>query len=371
MSSSNPIKLLPRACVCGEKEDLRRCSGCRVVYYCEHKHRLIDHIFHWSACYKAKEARRILEKERKALWDMVDDGSVPNDLFKDGIGYFGAVPLTEPYILAKYQLANTLLLSFGGPGGRVDAVQAALDCFLRMFRLNRGDRKHVRLVIPALFIRLNKDQEAYDFIKWCASTGDPAYFEWDDWGQYGWDNDLDFLQVKDADAFEESKNWVSEHRSDTSPMLALTLIKVRILLDLLATLNTTRAFQGSVPKEIIELICEQLVGGIVQARSEIIRGRVEDMACHIETIKAQIMGLYKLMNEYNPHVWRLMLSDPYAAAASGPFSYPFTSEETACMAIEESMASWLETPRSLDVMRSVSQAASTRHEKRGCYECGT
>ncbi|RMJ08762.1 hypothetical protein CDV36_011629 [Fusarium kuroshium] len=146
MSSPDPIKLLPRACgLCGEKDDLRRrCSGCRVVYYCEHKHRVLDHMFHWSACEKTKEARRIMEKERIALWDMVHNGSVPNDLFKDGIGYFGAVPLTEPYILAKYQLANTLLLLFGGPGGRVDAVQAALDCFLRMFQLNRGDRQDVR-----------------------------------------------------------------------------------------------------------------------------------------------------------------------------------------------------------------------------------
>ncbi|RSL48906.1 hypothetical protein CEP53_009373 [Fusarium sp. AF-6] len=358
MSFSDPIKLLPHACgLCGKKENLRRCRGCEVVYYCGQEHRVMDRNLHKSACTKMEKASANLVKEGKALRDLIADGSVPDNLFSEGIGYFGAIPLAEPYILANYQLANTLLLSFGGPGGLTFAVQDALDCFLHVFWLNRGDRKDVRLVIPALFIRLNKDQEAYDFIKWCASTGDPAYFEWDDRGQYAWDNDLPFLEVEDADAFEESENWVYGHRSDMSPMLALTLIKVRILLDLLATLNTTRAFQGSAPKEIIELICEQLVGGIVQSRPEIIRGRVQDMARRIDTIKAQIMGLYKLMNEYNPHVWRLMLSDPYAAAASGPFSYPFTSEETACMAVGESMASWLETPRSLDMMRSVSQTA--------------
>ena len=127
-------------------------------------HQDINRSLHEAGCSKSKEARAILEKEGKTLCDLVDDGSVPDDLFVEGIGYFGAIPLTEPYTLARYQLAKTLLLCFGGAGGLVDAVQTALDQLLDIFWLNRGDRKDVRLAVPALFIRLNKDQEAYDLL---------------------------------------------------------------------------------------------------------------------------------------------------------------------------------------------------------------
>lgn len=358
MSTSDPCKLLPRACgVCGKKENLFRCSGCQVVYYCGGDHQDIDREFHEAGCSKTKEARETLEKEGKALCRMVDDGSVPDDLFVEGIGFFGAVPPTEPYILARYQLANTLLLYFGGAGGLVDAVQTALDHLLDIFWLNRGDLKGVRLVVPALFIRLNKDQEAYDFIKWCSTTGSPVYFDWNDWNHYAWDVDGAFREVEGADALEPPGNWAHELRSEMSLNLALTLIKVRILLNLLAALNTTRALQGSVPEEIIELIREQLVEGIVQSRPEILRAGTEEIARRVEAIKAQITDLYKMVNTYNPHVWRLMLNDPHGAAASGPFSYPFNPEEEACLIIGKSLASWLETPGSFDVMRSVSQKA--------------
>ncbi|KAJ3463604.1 hypothetical protein MRS44_008390 [Fusarium solani] len=288
----------------------------------------INRSLHEAGCSKSKEARAILEKEGKTLCDLVDDGSVPDDLFVEGIGYFGAIPLTEPYTLARYQLAKTLLLCFGGASGLVDAVQTALDQLLDIFWLNRGDRKDVRLVVPALFIRLNKDQEAYDL-----------------------------LSVEGADALEPPGNWASERRSEISPIVALTIIKVQILLDLLAVLNTTRALQGSVPEEIIGLIREQLVGGTVQSRPEILRAGAEEMARCVEMIKAQITDLYNLVSTYNPHVWRLMLNDPHAAAASGPFSYPLNSEEEAYLVIGESLASWLETPGSFDMMRYVSQTA--------------
>ncbi|KAM0417444.1 hypothetical protein ACHAPT_012593 [Fusarium lateritium] len=51
----------------------------------------------------------------------------------------------------------------------------------------------------------------------------------------------------------------------------VTLVKVRVLLDLQAALSTIRAFQGSVPEEIIGLIREQLVGSIVQSRPEMVK----------------------------------------------------------------------------------------------------
>lgn len=53
----------------------------------------------------------------------------------------------------------------------------------------------VRDIVPGLMVRLNKDQECYDFIKWWAITGDDAH--------YGWgDMDLPYLYIENADVFE-------------------------------------------------------------------------------------------------------------------------------------------------------------------------
>src|SRR4051794_23568030 len=104
-----------------------------------------------------------------------------------------------------------------------EAVQAALGHILEMLRLCRGDNMGVRDHAPALFLRLGKDQDCYDFCKWYATEGQR--------GDYDWGNmELGFLDVKNADTFESPKLWTGEW-TDLSHAVAVTLIKVRLLID--------------------------------------------------------------------------------------------------------------------------------------------
>ncbi|KAI8725696.1 MYND-type zinc finger protein samB [Fusarium sp. LHS14.1] len=352
MSSSDPCKLLPRGCgVCGKKEDLLRCSGCQVVYYCGQEHQAIDRKHHKTGCTKTKKARVNLEKEEQELRDMPADMFVPDNIFENGVGHFWGIMETRPYMRARYQVVDALLLYLGAPGGRVDAVQTALDHLLDLLRLCRSDNMGVRDVVPALFIRLDRDQEAYDFMKWYATTGEQSDYDWGDM-------DLPFLDVKDADVFETPlEKWTGEGWLEMSHVVTVTLIKVRILADLQGALNATVAFEGSVPEEIIEFIRQESAGSIVRSRPDMLRAGAEEMARRIETIKTQIKDLYKSVNRYNPHFWKLMLDDPYSAAASRPISYSPKSEEEACLVIFYSLASWIETYRSFDIMRDIIEKA--------------
>lgn len=352
MSSSDPIELLPRACgVCGKKDDLLRCSGCQVVYYCGQEHQAIDRKIHKSGCTKTRKARVNLDKEEQTLRDTPGDMFVPDNIFENGVGHFWGIMETRPYMRARYQLVDTLLLSIGGAGGRVDAVQTALDHLLDMLRLCRSDNMGVRDLVPALFMRLGRDQEAYDFVKWYATAGDQTDYDWGDM-------ELPFLDVKDADVFETPvEKWTGEGWLEMSHVVAVILIKIRILSDLEGALNATVAFEGSVAEEIIEVIRQQTAGSIVRSRPEMLRASAEEMTRRVETIKAQIKALYKSVDKYNPHFWRLMLGDPYAAAAERPISYSPKSEEEAYLVIWYSLAAWLETYRSFDTMRSISETA--------------
>ena len=61
------------------------------------------------------------------------------------------------------------------------AVSAALDHLLDMLRLCRGDNMGVRDSVPALYLRLGREQECYDFIKWWATMGEQSNYDWGTW----------------------------------------------------------------------------------------------------------------------------------------------------------------------------------------------
>ncbi|KAL8976145.1 MAG: hypothetical protein Q9205_007795, partial [Flavoplaca limonia] len=80
----------------------------------------------------------------------------------------------------------------------LDAVSSAAEHVRDMLRLNRSDNMGVRDMLPALYVRLGRDQDAYDFIKWNGTTGSSRYY---DWGNM----DLPYLDVVDADVFESPR----------------------------------------------------------------------------------------------------------------------------------------------------------------------
>ncbi|KAF5120840.1 hypothetical protein E5D57_013176 [Metarhizium anisopliae] len=113
----------------------------------------------------------------------------------------------------------------------------------------------VRDMIPALYIRLGRDQAAYDFMKWYATTGqDPRY----NWG----DIDLPFLDIKDGDVLESPAGMWTDEWLDLSHCSAVVLVKVRVLLDIQAVQNALYALGGNVPQEVIR---RRLVGTIVES----------------------------------------------------------------------------------------------------------
>ena len=59
-----------------------------------------------------------------------------------------------------------------------DAVDQAHSHLMHMLRLCRGDNMGVRDLVPALFLRLGRDQECYDFLKWWAKMHDDMHYDW-------------------------------------------------------------------------------------------------------------------------------------------------------------------------------------------------
>ncbi|EXU97050.1 MYND finger domain protein [Metarhizium robertsii] len=240
--------LAPRSCeLCHKKEGVARCSACLAVFYCGRECQVKDRDFHKTPCTLIKKNRLRYESEEKKLREMPSGPFLPENVFEDHVGHFWGILETRPYIRARYALVDAMLISYGTAGGPVDVVQMSLDHLLDMMRLCRSDNLGLRELIPALYIRLGKDQDAYDFMKWYATTGQKMDYNWGDMEE-------PFLDTKDADVLEAPvKSWKGRVL-DLNHVVAVVLIKVRIMLDLQVIQNARIADRGDNPEETIKII---------------------------------------------------------------------------------------------------------------------
>lgn len=141
--------------------------------------------------------------------------------------------LLPPFCFEKFFF---FLFSLGRIDTR-DSVEMQLDHARDMIRLCRSDNMGIREFVPFLMLRTDRDQKCYDFVKWYFTTGSkPDY----DWGNM----DLRFLDVKDASAFEDIMNLGLRGFCKLSHVVALTLLKAKMLLDL----NTLESATDVVPR---------------------------------------------------------------------------------------------------------------------------
>ncbi|CAG7558023.1 unnamed protein product [Fusarium equiseti] len=247
-------KLSPRACeypACGTTEsNLLRCSACKAVYYCRASrlpaanssgtltasYQVADRERHTKGCNALKNARMAYANEDKALRKYRDPTWSYMNVFEYGVGDFWDISQARDYMHARHRMIDVMLEVFGGPGGRVDAVKEALYHLLEMLKLSRSDNMGVRDTVPGLYIRLNEDQAAYDLMKWYATTD-----------KYDWNIETTpYFDVNNADILEDPPDICVVGPGpciSSAHVAAVLLIKVRILLDLQAAQNATRAFE--------------------------------------------------------------------------------------------------------------------------------
>jgi hypothetical protein len=150
---------------CRRRDGLTRCDKCSTIYYCGRQCKAADRRDHKSRCGIITRARKTHEKKYLEIAPMVDDeGYTPNVPPAFAASYLARH--RSPYMRARLSLVEKLLFHYGTAGGPAELVQEVLDHVLDMLRVERTDRLRVRLRIPALYIRLGREQEAYDFLKW-------------------------------------------------------------------------------------------------------------------------------------------------------------------------------------------------------------
>jgi hypothetical protein len=128
--------------------------------------------------------------------------------------------------------------------GTRDGVQEALEHMRDMLRLSRYDHFCLQRMIPALMLRLDLDQECYDFVKWWATANFDGSYDWRDMA-------LPFLDIRGADVLEDPAFLVF----DLDALIAVLLLKLKLLVDI-RNLKITRKITAlrNVPFDIATLI---------------------------------------------------------------------------------------------------------------------
>lgn len=263
--------------------------------------------------------------------------------------------LRDFYHREQLGLADTQIRSFGGARGSMGAVEDALGYYLHVLRHSDVETPQVRPVIPPLYIRLGQDQEAYDFLRWFATCGlrKPEVG-----GRHFFQciGRKFFMAPKNRDVLEPIEDKWPGREFVLDDVAAVMLIKIRAWFDLRSLQNILRGLRGALPNEIIRLISRQLVGGALRTRPEILQAGFEDNGRRIEVVKAQIRELYKLINRSNPHFWRIMLDDPWAAKEHEEL-YSLRSslppDEAAAASAYGHLHAWNETSGALDTVRDL------------------
>ncbi|KAI0474229.1 hypothetical protein F4859DRAFT_83156 [Xylaria cf. heliscus] len=301
------------------------CSDCKVVHYCSASHQKEHRPAHKAACTSIIKNREKLEKEEATL------RAHPGGAFENGVGRFWGLIETRDYMRARFAAADALLQI-----DTIKAVEKALAHFQDMLRLCRSDNLGIRDIVPGLLLRLGREQECYDFLKWWAVINDRRHYN----GRYDWEDiSLPYLDISGANAYEAVDAFAG-HLS-LSQLVILALLKLRLYLDIEAYDPQYSDFGSSwpswppAPTEFMRPI-----GEITQKKVRTITS--SGVPRISKSAKNQYQALFRMVHEKNTHFWEALV-DSSEDTPSPPSAYSPGSVEEAILGIYQCKKAWDES----------------------------
>ncbi|KAI1109829.1 hypothetical protein F5Y14DRAFT_431230 [Nemania sp. NC0429] len=313
------------------------CSGCKAVHYCGADHQKKHRPKHKAVCTSIIKSRAELEREEAALRARPGDLFTPSNVFETGVGNFWGLLDTRDYMRARFAAADALLQV-----DTVKAVQKALHHFQDMLRLCRSDNLGVRDIVPGLLLRLDREQECYDFLKWWAAVDDEHHYN----GRYDWgDVSLPYLDIRGADAFEAVDAFASG--LSLSQLIILALLKLRLYLDIEGYDPQYLDFESPWPPPPTHFM--RPVGEI--ARKKVRTITAAGVPAISESLKKQYQALFRMVHKKNPHFWEALV-DASEDPPSLPSMYSPGSVEEAILGVYQCKKAWEESYDAIEMIES-------------------
>ena len=328
---------------------LLRCSACNVVYYCSRDHQVAHRPQHQSSCTQIRKARAKLAEEDYLLRHATKDLFTPANAFETDVGNFWCILGTRDYMRARFALVRMHLI----PVNTFDAIHEALGHMQDMLRLSRSDNLGVRDMVPGLMLRLDLDQECYDFVKWWV-TCDP------DSHRNSGDMTLAHLNIHGADVLEDP-GFLLGNFTELEYRVAILILKLKLLVDI-RNLKITRKIlaRRRLPVKLwapIELAVVRSPLSIELQKSSL--KSIIEIETKLMTHARQLGAAVVEANEN----FIFHLFDPDEALSATPESYSAGSWEEMALTMQHSYPTWWETEGVLDLLNDARACAARESEE--------
>ncbi|KAK0648174.1 hypothetical protein B0T16DRAFT_388460 [Cercophora newfieldiana] len=338
---------------------LSLCGGCRVVHYCCRNHQVEDRPTHKSVCKDISTARADVDAVKQKLLDQdpsIFTAGPQNKLY----GRLSTDPKEDGkhYIRVLTSYAEAILKA-----GTQQAVKEALAIYHDLLRLDREVGLHgAGNAIPALLIRLDRDQEAYDVCVWFQKK---RLADNKDWLT---NMETPILDIHGANIFEDLefdnwlKNWSDDKavRSNIPRSACVLLILARLWFGFKMIVDVKDKNPAFTTAEVFKKTREVFPIDIVERHPE----WLEDDAAKAKLIQGTLLGATSLagaLGVYNDKYFKL-LENPHLRGSRQPTAPNPKSEDEAFWAFDQTYKAWEETPKALDLIMGWTKHVGVRTE---------
>lgn len=229
-----------------------------------------------------------------------------------------------------------------------------------MLDLGRCDAQGLRDVMPTMMLRVNEDNECYAFIKRCCIA------EMDDKQNCKPYRNIPHLDITiPADPFEHGiidlvERFIADpHISSLPHVTALVILKTRMVLDLKALdVSAELASFKRLPTEIVDAIRLFIPYSSIIADNKALLER-RDHQKEIAELEEQLSKLYHFTRQLNRHFWPLLFS-PKMEIPTTPVYMNHGTLAEACLVLNNSHKSWLESPGVMDFVKAKAASGEWR-----------
>lgn len=343
-----PKKALPWGCVvCDKKENLKTCTGCRLLSYCSREHQIEHRKEHKELCNYVKHTQATMDAINAQLGPHPNDPTLPNI----HVLFTGAPVAAErtTYFTAIFNLLECMERVY-----TENAVRAAV-ALLRLTMLYYPDNYLSCGLVAAQWIRLDEDDEVYGFIKswyyWEESEDHPP-------GQIAPTPIKNPNILEDVDFFLSIEARFMDGTDTITFLLCLTFLKIKILLDLKDLQQARQAAGPKVPLEVLDEILAKIPrSSSIRANRRIMSN--PDLSAEIAELDSQVDALYRKLNQTNFYWWRTLVDRPLGAIKavvershnSCPAECGSPLEAAIWLTQKYQRFCWDETPGALDFLR--------------------
>jgi len=328
----------PHCEICGTKQSLTRCTGCHVAFYCSKHPEGSGRSAHDLPCVDIQRALDNLNRDARQLGnELLGPDVLINPFAITGPDFLPFPPyrlLWDCRSLPDYKLARLRLVQKLLVLKRTDAVESALRHLKCMLPYDKHDEMGLSQMIPALLLRLGRDQRCYNFLKWFSyrqSCHERFHL-------------LSFIELHKADVLERVT-----HLPSLGYCIPLTLLKIRLFLDLQAMQYTTLLISRLVPQEIHDNIRACCTDGDALATRIL---REHDLSPRIEKLRRQIERLIEDVHRANKFFWPMLLN-PGSNLSAVSFVCPPSTLEEAQIILQHNYDSWLETRGAIALVKTL------------------